>query len=130
MAEQPLSILGKVKSGTVSPEDMKTMNALYPHLTNSLNNKTFEAMVEHKTAGKEISRKKKAGLSHLMGQPLDFTQTTQAMQAIIHANVPAQASPSQQKKSGATAATLKTIKEADDLYKTPEDSRVAAKQKS
>lgn len=128
IAQSPLSVLGHVRAGTVQPDDLNTLRNLYPHLADSLSNKTGAALIEAKTNGTEIPYKQKQGLSHLLSQPLDATMSPVAMRAII-ASAKTPESPSQPgngKKSGATAATQKTIKETDDLYKTPLDSRLAA----
>lgn len=122
IAEKPLSILEKVRNGTVLPSDMQTLNTLYPELAHSILTKAYESLVSAKTSGTKISYKHKMGLSLLLGQPLDATMTQPAMQAIMKANAGAQtesqgpAGP--HAKSGATAETQKTIKGVDNLYKT------------
>lgn len=122
IAERPLSILSKVKDGTIIPEDMKTLLTLYPELTKSLQNQAFETLVDAKIDGANLSRKHRIGLSFLLGQPLDATMTPQAMQAIMRANagaqVESQGMPNKRPKEGATAATQKTISKVDDMYKT------------
>jgi hypothetical protein len=118
IGQAPLSVLARAKNGTISPDDIQTLKTLYPHLEQSLQNKTTEALIEGKTNGAYIPYKKKIGLSHILGQPLDPSLTLGAMQAIIHANGPAQGQEQPQgkgKKSGATAATLKQINKTDDI---------------
>jgi hypothetical protein len=120
IAERPLSILEKVRSGTILPSDLQTLNTLYPDLAQSIQKQAFEALVNAKTNGTKISRAHKQGLSFLLGQPLDATMTQPAMAAIMRANAGAQTesqgAPS--KRSGATEATQKSMAKVDDLYRT------------
>lgn len=122
IAERPLSILAKVRDGTIIPSDLQTLSTLYPNLAQSIQSQAFEALVSAKTNGTKIPYKHKMGLSFLLGQPLDATMTQSAMQAIMQANAGAQTEsqgmPGKRSKEGATAATQKTISKVDDLYKT------------
>ncbi len=120
IAEKPLSILNKVRNGTILPSDMQTLVAIYPDLAKSIQSQAFESLVSAKTKGIKISYAHKMGLGIVLGEPLDATMTPQAMQAIMKANAGAQTESQgmPQKKAGATAATQKTIAKVDDLYKT------------
>jgi hypothetical protein len=122
VAEKPLSVLAHAKNGTILPSDMTTLQALYPELAKSIQNKTFSSLVDAQTNEAKIPARHRQGLSQLLGQPLDATMTPQAMQAIMHANAgaqaPSQGQPKKQGKSGATAETQKTINKVDNLYKT------------
>jgi hypothetical protein len=122
IAERPLSILEKVRSGTIQPADLQTLNTLYPELAHSIQTQAYEALITAKTNGAKIPYRHKMGLSFLLGEPLDATMTQPAAQAIMQANAGAisesQGAPGKHAKSGATAATQKTIAKTDDLYKT------------
>ena len=124
IAEKPLSILGHIRNGTAQPQDIQTINALYPNLSQSLRNKTFDALIEAKTNEKKIPYKHRMGLSQFFGQPLDASLAPMAIQSIMKANAGAQTQsqgqqPAKQEKRGPTAETQKTIARADELYKTP-----------
>lgn len=121
IAERPLSILGRVKNGTIQPADIQTLSTLYPDLLKSIQEKTFESLVAAKAKGAQIPYKQKMGLSMLLGQPLDSTMTQPVMQSIMQANAGAQTKTqgAPQGKSGATAETQKTIKGVDKLYLDP-----------
>jgi hypothetical protein len=122
IAQNPASVYNHVKSGTVEPGDMQTIQAIYPKLYSKMANQTTGALIEAKTNGTELSRKHKMGLGAFLGQPLGYVQSPEAMQAIIAANGPQQ-TPQQQgqksKRSGATAAELKQLNKVDDMYRTP-----------
>lgn len=125
IAEQPLSVLSHVKTGTIIPSDIQTLSTLYPELTKSLQEKLFSSMVDHKTSGKDIRYAHKFGLSHIFDSPLDYSMSQPGMAAIIKANVgstvsePIQGEP--RGRSGATAETQKTFNKNAELYATKLD---------
>lgn len=130
IAQNPASIYNEVKAGTVHPEDLQTLTSVYPKLLDKMRNQTTSALIDAKSEGKELPRKAKAGLGTLLGQPLSYINSPEAMQAVIHANAP-QMMPQPQKgssrRSGPTAETQKTIKQTDELYKTPLEKIQTAK---
>lgn len=121
IAQDPLHIMNHIKTGRVQPTDLQTLHTLYPKLGQEIIRKAGETLIKAKTDGTPISYKHKMGLSALMGQPLDSTQTPAAMQAIIRSQPVPQPLPN--KKNGATAATQETIEKTDKLYETPLDRR-------
>lgn len=133
LAQQPLSILNHIKSGTIQPTDLITLNTLYPKLAQSIQGKSTEALINAKVNKTKVSYSHKQGLSALLGQPLDSTQTPMAAQAIIKANAPQAIAPPSAKgnrqgakgnRQGATAATQETIAKTDALYETPDQARL------
>lgn len=130
VAEKPQIIYQAIKGGTLQPDDLHTVQTLYPKLFEQMRNQATESIINSRTDGKEIPYKQRAALSLLIGQPLDYTQSPAAAQAIIMANGGAQSSqqkPQEKKKSGATAQTQKTIAKTDDLYETPIESSLIDK---
>lgn len=129
IAQNPLHILQHAKDGTLLPSDMETLNAVYPSLTQVIKSKAMESLVEAKSSGKEIPYKMKMSLSLLLGQPLDQTMTTQAMQAIIKSAGPQQAQQQQkaEPKRKATNVEMKQINKVDRLYETPSERRELAR---
>lgn len=126
LAQHPLTILNHIKSGTVNPRDLETIQTLYPKLGQSIKEKTFEKVAAAKENGTVLPYKQKLGLSTILG-PLDSTQTPAAMQAIIKSaggNTKSETQqPANQGKSqkGATAQTQKTIDKTTKLYADPLD---------
>jgi hypothetical protein len=123
VAQNPLSILNRVKRGTVLPSDLTTLHTVYPKLATEMQHKAFASLVDAKEKDQEIPYKHKIGLSALLQQPLDSTMTTGSLQAIIKANgagLPQQAPPKpSHKRSGATEETQKTINKVNDMAQTP-----------
>ncbi len=71
IAEQPLMILEKVKDGTITLEDMKHLQNIYPAFYPRLVNKMTHSMIEHKTKEESIPYATKMGLSLFMGSPVE-----------------------------------------------------------
>lgn len=126
IAQNPLMALQLAKQGRSHPADLQTINALYPKLGESMKNGVGASLIQAKVDGKPISYKHKQGLSAILGQPVDSTQSPQAMRAIIAAQAPPapKAAPPKKGKTGATAETQKTIKEVDAMYQTPDQARL------
>jgi hypothetical protein len=120
IAQNPMLTLQHVKKGTIQPQDLKTLHALYPALGQSLVEKSGDALIDSQSKGVKVPYAQKQGLSELMGQPLDSTMAPGVMQLLIKANAPPQAPQPQgkSKKSGTTASTQKAIDKDVDLSAT------------
>lgn len=128
-AEHPRSILRRVHDGTLNPEDLRTVRALYPKLADEMTNHVGEALISAKTEGKPLSYSHRTTASLILGQPLDTTMTQSAMAACIRANAGAetttQGAPPAPARTGSrppSAQTQKTIAKANRLYETPLES--------
>lgn len=82
IAADPLSILNHVSRGTLSPEQVKHFNAMYPEVNNTLQKKLTDQIIKAQLQDKKPSYKIRQGLSLLMGTPLSGELTPQSMQAI------------------------------------------------
>lgn len=88
IAEQPLNILKHVKEGNLLPQDLTTIQTIYPSLFKSMVSKANEQLISDKTKGIKISYKQRLSLSMLLGQPMDSSLTQPSMQAVMAANAP------------------------------------------
>lgn len=81
VVENPMSVLGHVKDGTVVPQDMETLGAVYPTMLNQMRHTVTEKLInfasKHDVA--ELPYKTKLGLSMFLGQNLDSTISPQAI---------------------------------------------------
>jgi hypothetical protein len=128
IAQNPMIVMSHVKSGTVLPQDLKTLNNVYPELARSMIEKAGEAVIDAKNKKTAIPFKTRQGLSMLLGQPLDFTQTPQAMQAIMKANGSEQMPQGPQKQpKKATGVELNQINKVDEQLATPDQKRLMGK---
>lgn len=124
IAQQPLLVLQHAERGTLLPQDLTTLQAIYPELHNSIVDEVGEELINAKTKGIEIPYKRKQSLSLLLGQPLDSTMTPQSMQAIMKSAGPQQmqqqAKGPQKKASG---VELKQLNKVDEMSETTLEAR-------
>ncbi len=78
---KPLSILNKVKDGSINIEDMKNFTGLYPELHQHLSKKITEMVVDNQVKGEKPSYKTRQGLSLFLGAPMDSTFKPDNIQA-------------------------------------------------
>lgn len=123
LANNPSLILLHVKDGTVNSSDLQTISTLYPNLIQTMKDKAYESIVEAKEKGRQIPYKQRVGLSRLLGEPLDYTLTPQAMMAIMNANAQSQTESQGPKK--ATGVELKQINKTNELSETTTQDRLA-----
>lgn len=129
LAENPLLIVQHTKNGELLPDDIKTVQLLYPALYQSVLSKAAQSLVDAKTNGKEIPYHQSVSLGLLFGQPLDTSMTPMGLQSIMRANssqvTQEQQQMAKQKKSQSrpTTAQLKTVEKEDSLYANPIEKR-------
>lgn len=125
IAQQPLVALKLAKEGKLLPQDVQSLNTMYPGLHSAMVSKISDQLIEAKSENKEIPYAQRVSLSLLLGAPLDGTMTPQSMQSIMKANAGAQAPQSQQQghAKSATGNALKQINKVDALYQTPLEAR-------
>lgn len=129
LAEQPLSVLSKVKSGSLTPKDVGDLKALYPALYPKIVNHINQQMIEHMSKGHTVPFKMRGPLGLLTGQPMDPT-FTQPQMAAIQATFTKAAAPTLGPPPGkAKKGTAKLGKSAE-LAQTPAEDRQQALQKS
>lgn len=80
IAQQPLSVLHHAKEGTITPQDIGTLKALYPSLYNRMSQKIMSELTDHKSSDGKIPYKTRMGLSMFLMQPLDSSMTPQSYQ--------------------------------------------------
>jgi hypothetical protein len=115
IAEQPLSILQKLKEGTLALNDVMHLQTMYPGLYQKLNQGITHEMMEVINKGEKISYKMRLGLSRFLGEPLDSTMTPEAIQASQMVFQNPIMNPSQ--KQGKVA--LNSFKRLSEIEQTP-----------
>lgn len=81
IANNPLLVLQHIKNATVLPQDIKTLQVIYPSLYNHMSQKLIEAAIDHKAKGQNIPYKTRLGLSAFAGMPLDSSIMPQNIMA-------------------------------------------------
>lgn len=80
IAQQPLLVLKHIAEGTITPDDVNVMKALYPGLVNRVSQKLMNGVVEAKEKGKIVPYKTRMGISLFLGQAMDSTMTPAGIQ--------------------------------------------------
>lgn len=130
VAQQPLLVLQHVKDGKLLPQDVQTLNTVYPGLQKSMVSGLTKGLIDNKA---QLAYPQRVSMNLLMGQtPLDSTLSPIGMQAIINSASPKSQVLAQQTKSGkssghATSATLNQIDKVNSLYATSLQARQIGK---
>lgn len=81
LVASPLSILQHVKNGTITAQDMTTMQTVYPNLLKGIQAKVLEHVSGAKDKGTVVPYKTRLGLSLLLNTPLEASIMPQNMLA-------------------------------------------------
>jgi len=81
IAENPVSVFDDVKSGTVTSEDIVTLQNVAPALLGRMREKLNQEIIDFAADEKEIPYKTRVGIAKFMGQPLDSTMTPFGIQS-------------------------------------------------
>ncbi len=129
LAINPLSILNKIKEGSIVPDDVKHFNSLHPELSNLMQKKLTERMVKAQVDGEKPAYHVRQGLSLLMGTPLAgelAPQNIQAAQAVFTNQAQQQAPGTPITKNKRNTSTLNKV---SNDYLTPNQARTQDQQK-
>lgn len=80
IAEQPLVVLNHVKEGTLVPQDMVSLNTMYPSLYEKMKSSLTNELMGAVSNKIEIPYKTKISLSAFLATPLDSTLTPTGIQ--------------------------------------------------
>ena len=127
LAAHPVGILDKVQRGTIEPEHLKHMNAMYPEFNDILQKKITNQIIKYQLDDKKPHYKVRQGLSSLMGAPLSAEMTPQniiAAQATFLGTKP-------QQSQGGSAPQKKTapLDKASQPYRTADQAAASRQQK-
>lgn len=95
IAEQPLVVLNHIKEGSLTPQDVVSLNTMYPSLYNRMKSKITNEIISAEARNEIIPYKTKMSLSMFLAHPLDSTLTPTGIQNNQMAFMP-QAQPQMQ----------------------------------
>lgn len=123
IAQNPLLVLKHAETGMLQPQDLTTLQTLYPALHQSMVQKATEQMIKLGDKAKDIPYAKRQALGLLMGQALDSTMNPTVMQSIIKSQGPQQAqqqlNKQVKKQKPATGVELDQINKVNEMAETP-----------
>lgn len=133
IALNPMIIMDKVKSGSVTIKDIDAVKSMYPDLFNRMVNKLSVEMTEAVAKNKTIPYKTRIGVSLMMGQPMDSTMSPASFAVTQTISTAPQMQPqmpqdqrSQQPKGSPSSPALQKLPGA---YKTAEQARMERMQR-
>lgn len=107
IAQQPLSVLDKIQKGTLTPQDINTLQIIYPSTYNALREKIMASVVSSVDKGTLIPYSTRLQLSSFLGQPLDSSMTPASILTVQGTRTPSSSSPAPQLPSTKTAGVAK-----------------------
>jgi hypothetical protein len=126
IAAQPLSVFGHIAKGTLEPEHIQHLNAIYPEVSNQMQKKLTENIMLMQMKGEKPSYKTRQGLSMLLGAPLSSEFIPANIQAAQSVFIPAEAT----QQPGAKPTKLKqSLSKSAKSYMTDDQSRQFRMQK-
>lgn len=126
VAEQPLVVLDKIKEGTITTSDIKTLTAVYPNLYHNIAKQLTAEMIASVSKGNIIPYKTRIGLSMYLAQPLD--STLQASSIIAAQPKPPEAEQGSPSASAARPKkSMTALNKLPGTYRTPDQNRQAMK---
>lgn len=125
LANQPLSVLAKIKDGSLLPKHMQDLTGMYPELHSHLSKKLTERITQGQLDGeKKPSYKVRQAMSLFLGSSLDSTLTQPSMAAVQ--NIFAQ----QRAQKQAPPSSKSNLSKLGQSTMTAEQSREARQNKS
>ena len=124
IANQPLLALQHAQNGSLLPQDVKTLNTLYPGLQKAIADRVIKQTIELQAKGKTLPYRQRISLQMLTGSsPMDGSMIPTHMQAIIQSQATQQQHNQARGNSmkSPSTQTQKTIDKTTQLYGTPLD---------
>lgn len=126
IAAQPLSVFGHIAKGTLEPEHIQHLNAIYPEVSNQMQKKLTENIMLMQLSGERPSYKTRQGLTLLLGAPLSSEFVPANIQAAQAVFIPAEAT----QQPGAKPTKLKqSLSKSAKSHMTDDQSRQFRMQK-
>jgi hypothetical protein len=129
IVEQPMHVLKHIKSGSVLPEDVHTLQRVYPNFYNKIKGDLGNQIIDAKSKGKQFSSNEKASLGTLTGEQYDVTMSPDISRAAMVANTP-KAKPAGKPGPGRpkqTEASISQQEKVNQMFETPTQSAAANK---
>lgn len=131
VANNPLGVLNEVRKGTLEPEHLRHLNAMYPEVAGHLQRKITERIAQVQIDGEKPAHHIRQGLSALMGVPLSGEFSPQGIQAAqaVFAPQTQQPGPSQGQPPAKAKRKTAPLSKSDQAYLTGSQARDARAQK-
>jgi len=122
IAHDPTIVLKKIQTGTLTVNDIKDLNGLYPGLHDAFQAELMQHMSEKLAAEKRIPYKTKMSMSLFLGQPLDASMQPQSI-----ISTQPQPTMNQMPQRPPSATSMQGLKKMPENFRTPQESRILHK---
>ncbi len=102
VAANPLSIFGRIKTGTVTPGEIASLRDMYPYLYDVMKTKLTEKLMDIKANKQSVAPNVRRSMALFLGTALDTTMTPLSIQN-VQAMYAKQRAASQQQQQGGKA---------------------------
>jgi hypothetical protein len=82
IAQQPLLAMQHIKDGTLLPQDIATIKAIYPSYYDKMSQEIHNALADHLSKEGAVPYKTRQSMSLFLGQPMDSTMLPGSIEAI------------------------------------------------
>ncbi len=125
IAQQPLTVLKRVKEGSLVKQDVTTLQTIYPKMYNEMVSKVGEELINLKSEKQKvhIPYKRKLALSTFLGQPMDASLNGSSLVSIMKANAPQQPPQPQSKSKRPTGPAITQMSKNAEKYETATQQR-------
>lgn len=122
IAHDPLIVMDKIKQGTLTVNDIKDLNGMFPGMHEMLQAQLMEQLGAKVAKEQRIPYKTKMSISLFMGQPLDASMQPQSI-----ISTQPQPTMNQMPQRPPSAAKMQGLKKMPGNYMTPQESRISHK---
>lgn len=129
IADSPKSILREISNGTLDPEHVQHLNAIYPEVSEAMQKKITEKIIHSQLKGKKPPRHVRQGLSLLMGAPLSGDLTPQGILAAQAVFAKAPAAPEQKAAPDKPKKSTSSLSKSDKSFLTGDQAREMRQQR-
>lgn len=132
IANEPLSVLREIKKGTIEPEHLKHLNAIFPDLNQSIQKKITEKITEKQLNGEKPNHIIRQGLSLMLGTPLSGELNPQniiAAQATFQQPSSPNTGQTSQQPSTKNKKSTSSLTKSDQAYLTGNQALIGRSQK-
>lgn len=130
IAEKPISVLYKMKKGSLTPDDVAAIKTMHPEVYGLMADKLNQEIIDHTAKGKSIPYAARLSMGLFLGQDLDSTMTPQAIMATQPQQAPGQPQQGGPVPQGGKAkGSMASLSKIPGMFMTPQQARQADKLK-
>lgn len=124
IAQQPLSLLSHIKSGTLTIRDMQDLKTMHPDMYQAMSQSVLKSLSDAASKEVVVPYKTRQALTLFLGHPVDPTleQPSIAAAQMAHMSAPKQ-DAAQQPQGSAPKGSPKALGGLPEMYRTPGQSR-------